>query len=523
MNVTPANTTAVRTPPDAGAEVVVRCTQLSKVFRDFWMRPRAHAVKAIDMDIRRGEVFGLLGPNGSGKSTTIKMILGLLSPTSGRIAVFGKPPGDVATKNRIGYLPEESYLYRFLNARETLDYYARLFHLPHETRRRRVDQLLHQVGLEANQRRPVGEYSKGMQRRIGLAQALINDPDLLILDEPTTGLDPEGAMQIKDVIVNIARRGKTILLCSHLLADVEDVCDRVCIMYGGTIRAQGTVDELLTRQDVTNLQTETLDEQTMRQIQSLLEARGRRLVGIEHPRQKLEAFFLDNIAKARAEGMATSGATSGGEIAGFLVDRGEESDSGQRVIESLIRQQPDDTATTIAAGLAGSTPQPATQGAQSQPTPDQPKPDTQVLAGLVAASPPKAPTPPSAVADEPKPDLSVLDGLLTPGTQATAGSTPTTPVTPTLAVTTPAPPPPPSTPALNAAPSQPVKLAPAPQTPAPNTAKPDEPAELPYTPPPKPPAAKATEGGEKPDENFLKALQDVPPYKNDEEEQSKKG
>jgi len=217
-------------------DMVVKCIGLTKIFKDFWLRNRVKAVNEIDLDIHRGEVFGLLGPNGSGKSTTIKLILGLLHPTAGRIAVFGKHPRDVKNKQRIGYLPEESYLYPFLNAYETLEYYARLFHQKRGIRKGRIDTLLEMVGLQHVARRPIGEYSKGMQRKIGLAQALINDPDLLILDEPTSGMDPIATADVKRVITSLAERGKTILLCSHLLADVEDVTDRVAIMYGGKVR-----------------------------------------------------------------------------------------------------------------------------------------------------------------------------------------------------------------------------------------------------------------------------------------------
>ena len=198
----------------------------------------------------------MLGPNGSGKSTTIKIILGLLRPTSGRIAVFGKPPTDVAVKRRIGYLPEESYLYQFLNARETLDYYAKLFQLDYRTRQRRIDELIDMVGLAGAQFRPVRDYSKGMQRRIGIAQALINDPDFLVLDEPTTGLDPVGTRQVKDLIIELGRRGKTILLSSHLLADVEDCVHRMVVLYGGQKREEGTCDSLLEVEDRTTIETD---------------------------------------------------------------------------------------------------------------------------------------------------------------------------------------------------------------------------------------------------------------------------
>ncbi len=171
---------------------VVSAKPLTRTFRDFWMRTRAKAVDRIDFEIERGEIFGLLGPNGSGKSTTIKMILGLLRPTSGLLTVFGRPPSDVMVKKYIGFLPEESYLYGYLTPLETLDYYGRLFGIARSERRRRSEELLEMVGLAGVGHRPVGEFSKGMMRRIGLAQALVNDPDLLILDEPTSGLDPIG-------------------------------------------------------------------------------------------------------------------------------------------------------------------------------------------------------------------------------------------------------------------------------------------------------------------------------------------
>ena len=226
-------------------EIIVEAVGLTKIFRDFWMRTKARAVDDVDFEIRTHEIFGLLGPNGSGKSTIIKMILGLLHKTSGQLAVFGKAPTDVSIKKRIGFLPEDSYLYQFLNPRETLDYYGKLFGIDRRTRKRRIDELLEMVGLSHVAHRPLGEFSKGMSRRIGLAQALINDPDFLILDEPTSGLDPIGTRQVKDLILELGKRGKTILLSSHLLADVEDVCDRMVMLYAGRIRAQGTVDDLL--------------------------------------------------------------------------------------------------------------------------------------------------------------------------------------------------------------------------------------------------------------------------------------
>ena len=303
---------------DTGDQIDIACAGVTKVFRDFWMRPRVRAVESVDLEVRRGQIYGLLGPNGSGKSTTIKMLLGLLQPTSGRITVLGKRPKDVAIKRSIGYLPEESYLYRFLSGRETLDYYGRLFKLERRARRERIDMLLDMVGLEAVQDRPVGEYSKGMQRRIGLAQSLINDPQLLILDEPTSGMDPVGARQIKDLIGTLAARGKTVLLCSHLLSDVENLCDRVAIMYGGSVRAEGTCAELLEQEHATLLETAELPEPVLAEIREVLQRHALSITKVERPRRRLESLFLEIVERARAEGVQTSGARSGGAVAEFL-------------------------------------------------------------------------------------------------------------------------------------------------------------------------------------------------------------
>jgi ABC-2 type transport system ATP-binding protein len=336
MTASPTASTGAKVSarPAKDKPAIIACAGLTKTFRDFWMRSRVKAVDNIDFNVKQGEVFGLLGPNGSGKSTTIKMILGLLKPTSGQIAVFGHPPEDVGTKTRIGYLPEESYLYRFLNARETLDYYGRLFHQKREQRQGRTEELLKMVGLQAAARRPVGEYSKGMQRRIGLAQALINDPDLLILDEPTTGMDPIATRSMKDLILKLKDRGKTILLCSHLLQDVEDVCDRVSVMYGGKVRRLGTMDELLLKQEITTITTESLDEDTINRIDELLATRGRSVQNVSHPRQKLEELFLDIVEEAQREGRATSGARGDGKMADFLA--GAAASEGDSLVDELV-------------------------------------------------------------------------------------------------------------------------------------------------------------------------------------------
>lgn len=316
---------------------IVEAAGLTKTFSDFWLRDTARAVDGIDFHIDRHEIFGLLGPNGSGKSTTIKMILGLLHKTRGKLVVFGRDPSDVAVKAKIGYLPEETYLYRFLNPTETLDYYGKLFGLDRRTRRRRTEELLEMVGLTQVAHRPAGEFSKGMARRLGLAQALVNDPELLILDEPTSGLDPLGTRQVKDLILELGRRGKTILLTSHLLADVEDVCSRMVILYGGKIRAQGTSTELLADSRHTLLRMPRLDDATIKAVdETLHRVQGVAIEGVSAPRQTLEELFLDIVERARAEQIATSGAQSGGRIASFL-QGGEGGVEGSAVVDQLVK------------------------------------------------------------------------------------------------------------------------------------------------------------------------------------------
>ncbi len=304
---------------DTTSDAVVQAEELSKVFKDFWHRPKVNAVQNVNFEVRRGEVFGLLGPNGSGKSTTIKMILGLLFPTKGNLRVLGRSPREVKAKARIGYLPEESYLYPYLTSEETLNFYGKLFDLGGAERKQRIDQLFDMIGLQHARNRKVGEFSKGMARRIGLAQALINDPDLVILDEPTSGLDPLGCRQVKDLILTLAKRGKTIIMTSHLLADVEDVCDRVAIMYNGKIQAMGTIDELLeekTRHRVT-FPTELTAEQIKSVLASLREFFGRE-PEVDHPRRDLEQFFLDVVEKARQQTNVASGADRSKGVATYL-------------------------------------------------------------------------------------------------------------------------------------------------------------------------------------------------------------
>jgi ABC-2 type transport system ATP-binding protein len=334
------------TPPhksgaaNSTAETIISVRGLTKVFKDFWNRPKARAVDNVDFEVRRGEVFGLLGPNGSGKSTTVKLILGLLYPTKGRIEVFGHSPRHVATKSRIGYLPEESYLYRYLNSRETLDFFGNLFQLPRGQRQKRAEQLLEMVGLSQAHLRAVGEFSKGMQRRIGLAQALINDPDLIILDEPTSGLDPIGCREVKDLIVALARRGKTVILSSHLLSDVEDVCNRVVIYYGGRIQAMGTLAELLATPDAIRITTPALPRPTMERVLSIIRQDvAEDKVRIDTPTQNLESYFLQVVQKARQAAAETSGAMSGATVAAYLRGEAEAKPAGDRLLERLAAPQ----------------------------------------------------------------------------------------------------------------------------------------------------------------------------------------
>ena len=319
---------------------IVEAVGLVKEFRDFWNRPKAKAVNDIDFEVKEGEVLGLLGPNGSGKSTTVKMLLGLLYPTGGRLTVFGSSPRSVDAKRMIGYLPEETYLYKYLTAYETLDFFGSLFGLSAKERKTRTEQLLDMVGLSHAANRRVGEFSKGMARRIGLAQAMINDPAFLILDEPTSGLDPIGCREVKDLILLLKRRGKTVLVTSHLLSDVEDVCDRVIILYGGKIRAQGTMEELLSVKNSSRITIPDLPAEALAKIEAVIRETAGANFTVDHPHRTLEDFFLNVVDDAKKESISTSGATSGGEIASYLVD-GDISETGKEKLARLSGLEPE--------------------------------------------------------------------------------------------------------------------------------------------------------------------------------------
>jgi len=353
-------------------DYAVETIALTKVFSDWWGRAKVYAVDDLNLQIRHNEVFGLLGPNGSGKTTTLKMLLGLLHPTKGHALLLGGDGTDPKINARIGFLPEESYLYRFLNARETLDFYAKLFGLPPKVRKMRIEALLEMVGLKAVASRPVGTYSKGMARRIGLAQALINDPDLLILDEPTTGLDPIGTRQIKDLILKLAERGKTVLLCSHLLADVEDVCDRIAILYGGKIQSQGRVADLLQQTDKRQIVTNALSEATVGKIKRILREEDAEC-DVVAPMEKLEAFFIRTVAEAQQQAKPTSGAVSTTEIGDFL--RGQE--AKENILDKLVASPAADEVTP--SGVETEKP--------AAPEPSRPEPDEGLLRELTKAAP----------------------------------------------------------------------------------------------------------------------------------------
>jgi ABC-2 type transport system ATP-binding protein len=360
-------------------EYAVETFSLTKIFSDWWGRDKVYAVDDLNLQIQYNEVFGLLGPNGSGKTTTLKLLLGLLHPTKGKALCLGGDGSDPKINTHIGFLPEESYLYRYLNARETLDFYGRLFSLPARVRKMRIEALLDMVGLKAVASRPVGTFSKGMARRIGLAQALINDPDLLILDEPTTGLDPIGTRQIKDLILELAKRGKTILLCSHLLADVEDVCDRIAILYGGKIQSEGKVKDLLQQTDKKEITTGHISDTAIEKIKQIVQSEQADCT-VTSPMDRLETFFIKAVTTARQQGLPTSGAVSDGtmQISSFL--------TAQTTEESLLDK-------LVSA--------PASQEASIEPTTEQavpietsePKPDEHLLSKLTKPAKP-APTKP---------------------------------------------------------------------------------------------------------------------------------
>ncbi len=273
-------------------ENAIEIKGLRKVYRDFWYRPKVVAVDSLDMEVNKGEIFGLLGPNGSGKTTALKLMLGLIFPTSGKMRILGKVPTDVRIKEQIGYMPEESYLYGFLNADEILDFYGRLNGIPRTKRKERIEKVLDIVGLKHARKRRISDYSKGMSRRIGLAQVLLKDPALILLDEPTIGLDPVGSREIKDVILGLKSEGKTVVLSSHLLSEVQTICDKIAILYQGKLIKEGNVDELLTVIGETEIVASGLKQEDVDRIKDVISSSGGKFISSGHPKETLEGLFI---------------------------------------------------------------------------------------------------------------------------------------------------------------------------------------------------------------------------------------
>ncbi len=282
--------------------IVVQTEKLTKVYRTFWGRAQVQALRDIDLEVYEGEIFTLLGPNGSGKTTTLKLLLGLMFPTSGRVRVFGQSPRSMKVKKDIGFLPEESYLYRFLNADEMLDFYGRLMGMDRKTRQRRIEEVLDLVGLKEARKRRTGEYSKGMSRRIGMAQVLLKDPKLVILDEPTIGLDPMGAKEMKDVIIRMKETGKTVILSSHLLMEIQNITDRIGILFRGDLIKVDSVDNLLTIGEKWTVKIKgDVSDEVKEKVTSVVKESGAQIESINHPKESLESLFVKIIREKEME------------------------------------------------------------------------------------------------------------------------------------------------------------------------------------------------------------------------------
>ncbi len=266
---------------------------LTKVYPIPFRREKVTAVHDLSLTVEPGQVYGLLGPNGSGKSTTMKIVLGLVPATSGSTEIFGRDSTLVESREEVGFLPENPYFYKYLTGEETLLFYGRLCGIPKNVLRDRARELLKLVGLENAADRRLGGYSKGMLQRIGLAQALIQEPRLLVLDEPTAGVDPAGSREIRDLILNFKSRGITILLCSHLLGQVQEICDRVGILHRGRLVREGKLEELISIENQTQLILENASPQLLKKIEADLAAEGARLVEASKPQTTLERFFLE--------------------------------------------------------------------------------------------------------------------------------------------------------------------------------------------------------------------------------------
>jgi ABC-2 type transport system ATP-binding protein len=273
----------------------VEINQLTKVFRIPMRRERVVAVRDLSLQVQPGEVYGLLGPNGSGKSTTLKIVLGLVTATRGHTKVFGEDSRLVRSRKDVGFLPENPYFYKFLTGAETVRFFGKLSGMGGAVLDARVQELLDLVGLSEAADRRVGGYSKGMLQRIGLAQALVQDPGLLVLDEPTAGVDPVGSREIRDLILQLKARGKTILLCSHLLSQVQEICDRVGILARGRLVREGRVEDLLAVRDRTEVVLEQTSPEKLAALQEAAENLGLKVVSTGRLQTTLENLFLEAI------------------------------------------------------------------------------------------------------------------------------------------------------------------------------------------------------------------------------------
>ena len=275
----------------------IRTEQLTKKYNLGWRKGRLLALEKLNLCVHEGEVYGLLGPNGSGKSTTLKLVLDLVVPTEGNAWIFDVPCAKVESRLHVGFLPENPYFYRYLTGAETLEFYGKLCGLGDPLLKKRVDELLELVGLGHARDRRLAGYSKGMLQRIGLAQALIHDPKLLLLDEPTAGVDPIGSKDIRDLILRLKEMGKTVLLSSHLLAQVQDVCDRIGVLNRGQMILEGDVKNLISDQRRLSITVQDLPESARVRVEDAVRAAGASIVSVGHPQTTLEALFLEALRK----------------------------------------------------------------------------------------------------------------------------------------------------------------------------------------------------------------------------------
>ena len=281
--------------------------EITGLTKDFSLNLRGIKLRAVEnltLAVPEGQVFGLLGPNGSGKSTTIKIILGLLEPTAGECKVFGVPSGRVDSRLNVGYLPEAPYFYRYLSGTELVRFYGRICGVPRKRLDERVREVIDWVSLSGAAHRRVGTYSKGMLQRIGLAQALVHDPRLIILDEPTAGVDPVGSAEISELILKLKTQGKTVLITSHLLAQIEDICDRVAILDRGKLILEGAVNELVGLSNRQALIVDSLPAAELEELRGWLSARGHALNAVEQPRTSLDQLFLSKVSRPQKGGEA---------------------------------------------------------------------------------------------------------------------------------------------------------------------------------------------------------------------------